>query len=268
MSHPALSDWWRTFFSRRGFPLAQLTRARDTDAEVRELVRLLPVRRGARILDVACGMGRHSLRLAARGFCVTGVDYSAHYLAEARRLARRSRLEVDFRKGDMRRMPFAGEFDAAINLWTSFGYFPRLSDDLRALRSIRRALKPGGWLALEVIDGARFADGADVPRQRFGREGKLWVLEELDHQGGRDPAVISERIFIEADGRVRQGTTFVRLYTRARLKAALLRAGFDRVLFSGGLIERRGQPGRPGPEPGPPRRILALARNGPERRKG
>ena len=248
-----MKDWWKTFFTRSGFPIAELTLTRHTEAEVRELARVMPVARGARILDVACGMGRHSLRLAARGYRVTGLDYSSYYLAQARAAARRKRLRVDFVRGDMRRLPFVKEFDAAINLWTSFGYFLRQGDDLRALRSVRRALKPGGWLILEVIDGAGFAPD-DFPRQCFSKEGRLWALEEMQWQGGKDPAILSERIFIEPDGHVRRGTTFVRMYSRARLKAALLRAGFDRVLFSGGLLERR--------LGAKPRRILALAHEG------
>jgi len=146
------SGWWRSFFREATFPLAELTNDADTRREVRELVRLLPCPRGSRILDVACGIGRHAIPLAKEGFEVTGVDWSSSYLWEARRRASRAKVPVRFLRRDMRALGLPAEFDAVTNLWTSFGYFPKESDDLRALRSMRAALKPGGWIFLEIAD--------------------------------------------------------------------------------------------------------------------
>lgn len=246
-----MRDWWKRFFRASTYPLEHLVNDRATRAEVRQLARLLPVGRGAKILDVACGTGRHSLLLAKHGYRVTGVDYSSSYLGQARNSARRLGAPVEWLRRDMRHLGFHGEFDAALNLWTSLGYFPRFSDDLRALRSMRRALKPGGWLVVELMN-ADWCRKHFMPRHWY--EGnRHWALEAARIRDGADPAVISERVYIGPDGRVSRGRTFVRLYDRRRLKRALDLAGFKGVRVTGGFLEG----GRPLSQC---RRILALAR--------
>ncbi|HVE13274.1 MAG TPA: class I SAM-dependent methyltransferase, partial [Elusimicrobiota bacterium] len=167
-------EWWKLFFRPEVFPLTGVIPEADTRAEVRILARLLP--RGAKVLDVACGEGRHVLALARRGAGVTGLDFSAPYLAAARRRARAEGLRARFVRGDMRRIPFRGEFDAVLNLWTSFGYFPDPADDLRAARAMLRALKPGGLLVLELIDAAWLRRHFEA--RRWSRREAGWVLEE------------------------------------------------------------------------------------------
>ena len=235
MSTRNYEGWWRKFFTLSNYPLGELTRGRHAQAEVRELLRRLPVQEGASILDVGCGLGRHSFELARKGYRVTGVDYSASYLAQARRKAGGRRRSPRFLRRDMRRLGFRGRFDAAINLWTSFGYFPKLSDDLKALRSIRDALRPGGWLAMDLVDGERFM-GDCAPKRTWSREGSYWCLEDLDLRRGTDPAILSEKIFIAANGKTTRGKTFVRLYTRRRLASALRRSGFSKTYFFEGLL--------------------------------
>ena len=245
-----MKDWWKGFFREGVYPLASLIDIDATRLEVRELRRLLPAGRGARVLDVACGVGRHSVPLAAAGYDVTGLDYSASYLKQARRRAQRAKLAVRFVQGDMRRLPFAGRFDVVLNLWTSFGYFPSRADDERTLRSMRRALKPGGWLVLEVVDPARFTGG--FPPRHWDRIRGYWMLEATSLREGKDPAMIAERFIIAPNGRTSRARTFVRMYSRPRLKAALEKAGFERVALGRGLIEQ-GAGAKPS-------RILALAR--------
>ncbi len=238
-----MTDWWKGFFTPSVFPIAELMSPADTRVEVRELVRLLP--RGARVLDAPCGIGRHSIPLARKGFEVVGVDQSKDYLAQARRAGSTAR----FVRGDLRDIFFDGVFDAVFNLWTSFGYFEDAADDLRALRCLRRALKPGGLLLLEVVDPASLRKHFE-PKGRFP-VGRSWVTETRRLREGNDPAVLAERVVVGPDGRRRRARSFVRLYDRRRLAAVLSRAGFERVTFRRGLVERVGRRSE---------RILALAR--------
>ena len=103
---------------------------------------------------MGCGAGRHSLGLAALGHQVTGLDYSASLVASAARGARAAGVPARFVQGDMRRLKFRGRFDAVINLFTSFGYFDTAAEDLRVLRGVRRALKPGGVFLIDVLNRA------------------------------------------------------------------------------------------------------------------
>jgi len=148
---PVRAAWFTTFFDRAY--VAQLREEKSpaqTRHEIDFILRALRPPRGARILDVPCGYGRHAAGLARRGFRVVGVDLSRAMLAEARRrFVERPRLT--FVRGDMRRIAFRAEFDAVVNLYTSFGYFTP-AQNRAVLRRLARALRPGGRLLIDHRD--------------------------------------------------------------------------------------------------------------------
>jgi SAM-dependent methyltransferase len=102
----------------------------------------LPV--GARVLDIACGQGRHAHLLAEAGLDIDGVDYSEELLACARE--RGTGPHLRYQRGDMRALPedWTGRFDAVVSLSTSFGFFRDPADDAAALGEFARVLRPGG----------------------------------------------------------------------------------------------------------------------------
>lgn len=104
---------------------------------------------GARVLDAPCGFGRHSLELARQGYKVTGVDFNETELGRARETARAAGVSLNLVCQDMRDMDFAGEFDLAVNLFSSIGYFSDDEDRL-LLDRFWRALSPGGVFVLDT----------------------------------------------------------------------------------------------------------------------
>ncbi|MBI3297734.1 MAG: class I SAM-dependent methyltransferase [Elusimicrobia bacterium] len=239
-------DWWRSAFGKGVYPLAALTDSpgfrERTRFELPFVLRALAVRPGAELLDVCCGVGRHALPLAARGLRVTGLDVSRPYLAEARRRARKAGLALELVRGDMRRMPFSSRFDAAVNLWTSFGYFASAAEDRAALRSIRRALKPGGLFLLDTINGGRLAY---ILRWQRSMElsGEHWtelpdgtlILEDPESvDGGR---VLRTRWLFLRGARREELLTRIRLYTARRLTGLLRRAGFEVLRLYGEMSQ-------------------------------
>lgn len=149
-----------TMFSARRWAMAPL--------EVDCALSLLAARPGARVLDLACGVGRHALELARRGYRVTGVDRTRRYLAEADARAREQRLDIEFVCEDMRTFVRPSAFDAAISLLTSFGYFDDPADEARVATNLCRSLRPGGALVIET-------DGREVQEHHF-RE-RDWHIE-------------------------------------------------------------------------------------------
>jgi SAM-dependent methyltransferase len=143
--------WYERFFEDDWLRVALATPEEAADKAVGFLDHHLGVDRGARILDLACGHGRHTIRLAKLGYRVTGVDLSATSLELARARAAEAGVDVDFRQGDMREIDFDAEFDAVVNLFTSFGYFDDEADDRRVLERVARSLKPGGVFVIDVI---------------------------------------------------------------------------------------------------------------------
>ncbi len=146
------STWWRDYFDAR---YLEIYRDRlppeQTRAEVGAIIDLLGLPLGARILDVPCGWGRHSLLLAEAGYSVTGVDLSPLQVQEAEHVARRMGVEVEWVQRDMRELAWSARFDAALSLFTSLGYWVTDEDDLAVLRGIRTALRPGGVFLLETM---------------------------------------------------------------------------------------------------------------------
>src|SRR5919201_6629779 len=110
---------------------------------------------GARVLDAPCGFGRHSLALARRGFQVTGVDLSETELGRARERARTAGLTLTLVRQDMRDMEFSGEFDLALNLFSSIGYFSDAEDRL-LLDRFCTGLRPGGFFILDTRNRDHF----------------------------------------------------------------------------------------------------------------
>lgn len=213
---------------------------RRTRSEVAFLRRALGLRRGAKLLDVACGTGRHSIEFSKSGILATGFDYSSRYLAEARREARKARADVRWVRGDMRRLPFRPEFDAAINLFSSFGYFTRGSDDDRVLRGIGRALKPGGVFAIEIVNGDFIYEHLDTslrkgwPVTHWGQVADGVLTLEDPRLLRKQRAVVTDWIFFTKQGR-REMTSFFRLRSRESFAAAFRKAGLRLERSFGGL---------------------------------
>lgn len=118
--------------------------------EVERMIAWLGLPQGSKVLDLCCGMGRHSLALAQAGYEVTGVDLSEVLLREAKSQA--GAEQVAWLRSDMRDLPLTGGFDAVVNLFTSFGYFEEDEEQLKVLREIYRMLKPGGKFVIDFLN--------------------------------------------------------------------------------------------------------------------
>src|SRR4030095_15046094 len=107
-------DWYRS-----AFPASHtLNRpwAEQTAGEIDRVIAILRPPEGARVLDLACGTGRHSIELARRGFSVLGVDSARDLLEVANRDAEQAEGEVSFLEADLRGLDFDEEFDVVLNL--------------------------------------------------------------------------------------------------------------------------------------------------------
>lgn len=222
-------DWWEQARELL-FPPEKWAQA---PAQVEAALALAGVTAPARVLDMPCGTGRHSLTFARLGYTVTGVDRTATYIEEARRQAHEEDLVVDFVVGNMRTFRRPGAFDLAVNLNTSFGYFDDPEEDIAVLRNFHASLRPGGVLLLEMM-GKEILARIFRPREWLELEDGTLFLQE--RQLERDWTWLQGRwILVTPDGRRRQQFFEHRIYGASDLKWALLAAGFDQVTIYGGL---------------------------------
>ncbi|MDC0231155.1 class I SAM-dependent methyltransferase, partial [Aureispira] len=134
-----MSTWFATWFDSHYYHLLYEHR-NDIEAQffMNNLIRHLEIERCSKILDLACGKGRHSKYLAEKGFEVVGVDLSSESIDYAKKFEREN---LNFYTHDMREALQFGQFDYIFNLFTSFGYFNSEEEHINTLRHIKKGLK-------------------------------------------------------------------------------------------------------------------------------
>jgi SAM-dependent methyltransferase len=203
----------------------------DAPAEVEDVVSLLGISPGASVLDLCCGVGRHSLELSRRGFHVTGVDRTSMYLEKAHKQAEAEGLKVEFVENDMRTFCRPAAFDAAVNMFTSFGYFENPEEDRQVALNVYRSLKSGGIFLLELM-GKEV--NARIFRERdWHEEDGIIFLEE--RKISKNWSWIENRWIILKEGEKHEFKVVLRLYSAVELNALLSQCGFIRVDVYGDL---------------------------------
>jgi SAM-dependent methyltransferase len=207
-------------------------RIESSGAQADELVKLLGVGPGSSVLDLCCGVGRHSIALARRGLAVTGVDRTRAFLDRAKTGARTEGVNVEWVQEDMRSFKRSNAFDGAINCVTSFGYFADQAEDLRVARNLHDALKSNARLVIEMMGKEvlardfhertweRLPDGALLLQERKLRSGWHWLESHwtMIRQNRRKELSFS-----------------CRPYSGAELREVLKQAGFREVELFGSL---------------------------------
>lgn len=219
-------DFWETV------PLFGPQRMEAAPREVEQIVAMLDLPPGAAVLDLCCGVGRHSVEFARRGYRVTGVDRTAAYLHTARRAADVEGLEVEWIQADAREFLRPEAFDLAINMYTSFGYFEDPAEDRRMAENLFLALKPGGSLVMDLMGKERLAHIFSPRGWEQLPDGTLFLQERIIKD---DWTWIENRWILVRDGQQREFTLGHRLYDGAGLRALLLSCGFGAVALYGDL---------------------------------
>lgn len=131
----------------------------DTKRQVDFIINTLGLKGDEKILDLACGFGRHSLELARRGFEVVGVDITKDYVDDANAEAKKQNLNAVFFQKDIREVDFENEFDLVLNMGDgAIGYLENDGENLKIFDVISRALKNSGKHVMDIMS-ADYADG-------------------------------------------------------------------------------------------------------------
>jgi SAM-dependent methyltransferase len=198
------------------------------ERQVAFLLRELRIETPMKILDLACGFGRHANRLAALGHEVTGIDLTPGFLEIARRDAQARAVQVNYLQGDMRHIAYQDAFDRVLLMFTAFGYFVD-EQNLLVLKNVVRALKPGGLLLFDIMNRDTFLKGF-WPDHVTEKEGNLMIDRHLfDSLSGR---LYNRRIVIR-EGVRRDKPFFIRMYNASEIQSLVNQASMKIVNICG-----------------------------------
>lgn len=229
-----MEPWYRESFGAEYLALYAHRDDAEARADIQAALALAGIEPPARILDLACGAGRHLRALCAEGFDgLVGLDLSPELLAAAAEaLGGAGRCRVDLVRADMRRIPFVGSFHGIFSLFTSFGYFEREEEDAQVLKGAYEALRPDGVLLMDVMNRPWVL--ANLVACDTCQRGERQVTNRrcLTDDGKRVTKDCEVRY---PDGSVRRFYESVRLYACHELVALLRGVGFAHVRAYGSL---------------------------------
>jgi SAM-dependent methyltransferase len=212
-----VSEWFEHWFGEEYLDLYPHRDDRDAERAVALLASNGFVQPGQRVLDLACGAGRHAAALARCGARVVGLDLSLPLLLRSRR-----RTAAPLIRGDMRRLPLRDSaFEVVVNLFTSFGYFERDELHQLVLQEVARVLTRGGVFALDFLNATAVRAGL-VPFEE-GLVGDRLVAQE--RRVSKDGRFVLKAIHLSEEGRSYMER--VRLFERRELETMLASAGLE-----------------------------------------
>jgi SAM-dependent methyltransferase len=221
--------WWEDLFGEDFSRAVPRLSDKQVSREVDFIEESLGVAKGGVVLDLGCGSGSHAVELATRGYGVVGYDLSVYQLALAADVAQEREQKINFLQGDMREMAFEETFDGIYCWNTTFGYFEE-DKNVAVAERVYKALKPGGMF---LVDVANRDYAAQYSPSQLWYEGDSCVCMDdmsLDFITSR---LRVKRSLIFDDGRSRECTYSVRLYSLHELGKILHDAGFRVTEASG-----------------------------------
>ena len=185
------SNWFESWFDTEYYHILYKER-NDEEAQLLmdNLTHYLNLPEDAKILDLACGKGRHAIYLNSLGFDVTGADLSENSIKEASKFANE---KLHFKVHDMRET-CNEKYDAIFNLFTSFGYFEDDADNYKTIKAIHNSLTETGFAVIDfmnvdyvlenlVADEVKSVDGIDFHIKRYYKDGHIFKKISFEDKG-------------------------------------------------------------------------------------
>lgn len=185
------STWFTSWFDTPYYHILYKERNyREAQLFMDNLTQYLNLPEKAKVLDLACGKGRHAIYLSQLGYDVLGADLSENSIAEA---SKNNNTNLSFKVHDMRK-PFEEKYDAIFNLFTSFGYFEDEADNLTTLIAIKESLSETGFAVIDfmnvnqvietlVPEEIKTVDQIDFHIKRYAKEGYIYKEIDFEDQG-------------------------------------------------------------------------------------
>jgi SAM-dependent methyltransferase len=194
------TNWFETWFDSNYYHILYKER-NDEEAQLLmdNLTQYLNLPDDAKILDLACGKGRHAIYLNSLGYEVTGADLSENSITEASKFTNE---KLHFKVHDMRE-PFEEKYDAIFNLFTSFGYFENDEDNYKTIKAIHNSLTETGFAVIDfmnvdyvienlVPNEIKSVDGIDFHIKRYLKDNHIY--KEIDFEDNGEKYHFTEKV--------------------------------------------------------------------------
>lgn len=209
-------NWYESWFDTKYYHILYKDRNyREAQIFMDNLTHYLNLPEKAKVLDLACGKGRHSIYLNQLGFDVIGADLSENSIAEAKKNENDS---LHFVVHDMRES-YEEKFDAIFNLFTSFGYFEKEEDNFQTLVAIKESLSEYGFAVIDFMNVHTVLDNL-IPEEIKTVDGIEFHIKRFVLDG-----FIVKQIDFEAEGKQHHFEEKVKAYTLEDFQAMMDKAG-------------------------------------------
>ncbi|MCY7363109.1 MAG: class I SAM-dependent methyltransferase [Ignavibacteria bacterium] len=208
--------WFEKWFSNKFYlDLYQHRDEEDARWMINLLQRSISVNTKSKVLDIACGSGRHSIELARRGFDVTGFDLSKYLITEAKKNLKNSKdrnLKIKFQIKDMRKFNYKNSFDIAVNIFTSFGYFEDDKENHKVIENVSDSLKKNGYFVFDFLN-KEFLELNLVPFSK-NKSGNVTIEQTRKIENG----FVKKNIRITGNKKVNEYEEILKLYSYKQFK--------------------------------------------------
>jgi len=192
----------------------------EADAFISMLTQRISLSPGAKILDMACGAGRHAIALAKSGFSVCGTDLSPFLLKNAVENASAAGVEVEFLRQDIRSLNLNSTFDAALNLFTSFGYFLTNEENFGIFSTAYNILNPDGYFIFDFLNETFVRKSLSPFSRKLHPDCYIEQFRTIDNDR------VNKEIIVQSGGALKRFSESVRLYSSTILQKEIEKRGF------------------------------------------
>ena len=219
-----MNEWFRKWFASDEY-LKVYSHRNEEDANnlLNLVLNNIPQKENYKVLDAACGAGRHSLPLALKGFDVTGFDLSKTLLKVAKINSAELDLDIKYVCSDIRYVNFNAKFDLILNMFTSFGYFENDAENFMFFENAREFLNIDGIFVLDYFN-KNYLENNVIPYSERVTEGRL-IRENREIKNGK----IIKKIKIQNNDKLYEYYESVKLYSRDEIVNVFNKLGYKLI---------------------------------------
>jgi cyclopropane fatty-acyl-phospholipid synthase-like methyltransferase len=216
-----MAEWFEDWFDTEEYlDVYQHRNEQDAKKLVDLIIQNVNIPAGGKVLDMACGTGRHSILFAEKGYSVSAVDLSKNLLKVAKESADFADVKINFVHSDLRSFCVSSKFNLAVNLFTSIGYFEDEYDNFKILKTAYDHLYDNGYFVIDFFN-RRYIENNLIPESRdeiFNEK----IIQKRSIEGNR----VEKQIIINKNGNEKHFHESVRMYYKEELFNAIKSEGF------------------------------------------